>query len=77
MSRNSKNSRLHKEAREISATRQKRTECLAPRRVANATKKKAWWQIGDRSYNSFVKGGGKKQRQQHKDTNTVEVAIEV
>ena len=75
MSRNSKNARLNKEAKEISATRQKRTEPMNPGRKDNATKKKAWWQIGDRSYLSFMKGG--KKRSAQKETGVVEIAVEV
>ena len=76
MSKNSKNARSNKEAKEISINRQKRTECVNPGRTANATKKKAWWQTGDRSYKSFVKGKGKPQRAS-KEAGVVEVAIEV
>ncbi len=67
MSRNSKNTRNHKIAKELSEARVKRgpdAEPQNPPRAKNRTKRKAWWQLF-RSYSEYIKGGGKKpQREQ-------------
>jgi len=63
MSKNSKNARLHHEARERSKTRQSGGKC-GPTGGVRATaathgKKKAWWQLYN-SYGEYIRGGGKK-----------------
>lgn len=62
MSKNNKNARLHKEARERSATRQSGSKCGPTKGRATEAKhgkKKAWWQIF-RSYSEYISGGGKR-----------------
>ena len=86
MSRNNKNARLQKleeslpknrsaaaKARRASGEVKQPGRATAPKHA----KKKAWWQVGDRSYTSFVKGGGKKQRKNKDETGVVEIAVEV
>lgn len=62
MSKNSKNARLNREAKERSASRKNGNKLGPSEGRATAPKhgkKKAWWQIFH-SYSDFIKGGGKK-----------------
>jgi hypothetical protein len=85
MSRNNKNARLQKAEEALpknrsAAAKERRAngEVKKPGRATapKHNKSKAWWQTGDKSYTSFVKGGGKKQRKNKEETATIEVAIQ-
>lgn len=84
MSKNSKNARRQQQEDALpknrsAAARARRASGsvqTAPR-SGNRTKKHAWFQTGDRSYSTFIKGGNKRQRKVKEEIGTVEVAIEV
>lgn len=86
MSRNNKNARLQKLEEALpknrSAAAKARRASGEVKQPGRATaskhaKKKAWWQTGDRSYSSFVKGGNKKRRSAKEEMGVVEIAVEV
>ncbi len=54
MSRQSKNARVLAKAREITALHLKGEK--GPSRTGSSKKKNAWWQVGNGSYSTFVKG---------------------
>ena len=58
MSRQSKNARLLAKARQITAMHKNGEK--GPARTGSSKKKKAWWQVGDGQYRSFVKGKSKR-----------------
>lgn len=61
MSRNNKNARLHREAKEMGKNRQAGNP--GPKQTTPCHgKKRAWWQLG--TYSSFINGKGKRDRAQ-------------
>lgn len=60
MTRQAKNARNLAKARQITAMHKNGEK--GPTRTGTSKKKNAWWQLG--SYTSFIKGKGKRQREE-------------
>ncbi len=60
MSRQSKNARNLAKARQITAMHKNGEK--GPARTGSSKKKNAWWQVGNGSYTTFVKGKPKRGR---------------